>query len=179
MFTEFTNEYISDTVQVIWNLKDDEIREALTLIEKTRDADGTVWLIGNGGLASLAEHMAVDFQLAGVKAIALTQSAAVTTYANDWAFEDIFYEQLKRLARPNDLIIAMSGSGNSVNVLNGYTGLVESIGIGPMENKRFHDWATTYIGLNTKHIGQAQDAMQVVLHILTYYLMSQNEQRRA
>jgi D-sedoheptulose 7-phosphate isomerase len=75
--------------------------------------------MGNGGSAALASHFVCDLmKVDGIKAHDLSCNAAVmTAYANDLGYENVFVEQLKVLAEKGDLIIVISGSGNSPNVV--------------------------------------------------------------
>jgi D-sedoheptulose 7-phosphate isomerase len=85
----------------------------------------TIYLFGNGGSASLASHMTCDLgkgtaPAAGkrLRAVALTDNLAlITAWANDTRYENIFAEQLENLLEPGDVAFAISGSGNSPNVL--------------------------------------------------------------
>ncbi len=85
----------------------------------------TIFLFGNGGSASLASHMCCDLGKGAappsgkrLRAIALTDNAAlITAWANDTHYENIFAEQLETLLQPGDVAFAISGSGNSPNVL--------------------------------------------------------------
>jgi D-sedoheptulose 7-phosphate isomerase len=85
----------------------------------------TIFLFGNGGSASLASHMTCDLgkgaaPAAGkrLRAIALTDNVAlITAWANDTHYERIFAEQLENLLQPGDVAFAISGSGNSANIL--------------------------------------------------------------
>ena len=87
----------------------------------------TLFLFGNGGSAALASHMACDVgkgTISGerkrLKTIALTDNVAlITAWANDKAYEAIFSEQLESLAEQGDIALAISGSGNSPNVIHG------------------------------------------------------------
>lgn len=79
-----------------------------------------VYIIGNGGSAANAMHMANDLFSAGVRAHALTaDNAVVTMIANDYGYEHIFSRQIAVYGEPGDLLIALSGSGKSPNILNG------------------------------------------------------------
>lgn len=86
----------------------------------------TVFLFGNGGSAALASHMACDLgkgtaPASGkrLRAVALTDNAAlITAWANDTRYENIFAEQLENLLQPGDVAFAISGSGNSPNILS-------------------------------------------------------------
>ncbi|MGA7217214.1 MAG: SIS domain-containing protein [Candidatus Sulfotelmatobacter sp.] len=85
----------------------------------------TIFLLGNGGSAVLASHMACDLgkgtaSASGrrLRAVALTDNVAlITAWANDTNYEKIFAEQLENLLDPGDVVFAISGSGNSPNVL--------------------------------------------------------------
>lgn len=104
------------------------------LIEQIADAlvsayerEATVFLFGNGACAALASHMACDLGKGTAdcnggkrfRVMALTDNIPViTAWANDARYEVIFAEQLANFVRPNDLVFAMSASGNSRNVLN-------------------------------------------------------------
>lgn len=87
----------------------------------------TLFVFGNGGSAALASHFACDIgkgTIAGkrkrLKTIALTDNVAlITAWANDKAYDTIFAEQLEGLAEKGDMVLAISGSGNSPNVIRG------------------------------------------------------------
>ena len=89
--------------------------------------DRTLFLFGNGGSAALASHSACDFGKGTVhnghrrfRVMALTDNVPlITAWANDQRYDDIFAEQLHSFLRPKDVALAISGSGNSPNVLNG------------------------------------------------------------
>ncbi len=78
-----------------------------------------VYIIGNGGSASTANHLANDLvKMCGIKAISLcANEAVVMAYANDDGYENIFYKQLRVFFKPDDLLITISGSGTSKNIV--------------------------------------------------------------
>jgi len=100
-------------------------RVADLLVQAHEEGRG-VYLFGNGGSAALASHLACDLGKGTVngspkrfRVIAFTDNVPLmTAWANDSRYEDIFAEQLKNFVRPRDLVFAISGSGNSPNVLN-------------------------------------------------------------
>lgn len=91
--------------------------------------DQMIFIFGNGGSAALASHIACDLGKGTVngsgkrfRVLALTDNIPViTAWANDSKYEDIFAEQLENLVRPDDVVFAISGSGNSPNVLRALT----------------------------------------------------------
>ena len=76
-----------------------------------------VYLIGNGGSAANAIHIAQDLQSIGVKAYHLCDAANISRIANDHGFEYVFSDQIEALGEEGDLLIALSGSGTSSNIL--------------------------------------------------------------
>jgi D-sedoheptulose 7-phosphate isomerase len=81
-------------------------------------AGNKVVLIGNGGSAAVASHHAIEFlKNGGIRALALNDSAALTALSNDFGYANVFSEQLKTQGVPGDMLIAISSSGQSVNIL--------------------------------------------------------------
>jgi len=80
---------------------------------------GKLIFIGNGGSAGIASHLAIDFaKNGGMRAIALNDAAALTCLGNDFGYEQVFAKQLEWQARPGDMLVAISSSGRSPNILN-------------------------------------------------------------
>ena len=78
-----------------------------------------VMFIGNGGSAGIASHMAIDYSKNGnIRALAFNDGAALTCLGNDLGYENVFAKQLDMHARPGDLLMAISSSGRSRNILN-------------------------------------------------------------
>lgn len=89
----------------------------MTLIERIRSA-GRVLLCGNGGSAANAMHFANDLVLCGINAQSLVGDVAtLTALANDFGYDEVFSRQIEIFAKPGDLLIALSGSGNSPNIV--------------------------------------------------------------
>src|SRR4029079_9401867 len=103
-----------------------EIVEAAFLINQCLQAGGKLLFFGNGGSAADAQHLAAEFVgrfvrgRDGLAAIALTtDSSILTAVGNDYGFDQIFARQIQALARPGDVAVAISTSGNSPNILEG------------------------------------------------------------
>jgi D-sedoheptulose 7-phosphate isomerase len=101
-----------------------QIAEAASAIINCLSAGGKVIVFGNGGSASDAQHMVAELvgryavKRQALAAIALTtNSSSLTAIANDFGFEEIFARQLEALAKPEDVVLAISTSGNSSNVV--------------------------------------------------------------
>jgi D-sedoheptulose 7-phosphate isomerase len=89
-----------------------------TLLRDARRRGGNVYLIGNGGSAAVASHIANDFcNVAGLRATGLLDHSALTCFANDYGYDNVYSERLERMARPGDVLVAISSSGESENIV--------------------------------------------------------------
>jgi D-sedoheptulose 7-phosphate isomerase len=117
---------LNETVQAIQSLDQDALERLADLISGLQTSQGILWTMGNGGSSSTGSHLACDvgkgigasldtpIRALSINEQAITQSA----WANDFGFEDAMRNQLEQLARPGDAVLAISGSGNSPNVVN-------------------------------------------------------------
>ena len=103
-----------------------QLNDLLALISNCVLNDNKVLFFGNGGSASDAQHLAAEFVIRykedrrPLAAIALTTDTSIlTAHSNDYSFETVFDRQIQALARPGDVAIGLSTSGNSANVING------------------------------------------------------------
>jgi D-sedoheptulose 7-phosphate isomerase len=119
-------EYIQSLQETLDNLPLAQIERVIELLLEAQQGRRTVFIFGNGGSASTASHFACDLgkstALPGMprlRVISLTDNVElITAWANDTAYEHIFAEQLRGLVEPGDVVIGISGSGRSKNVLN-------------------------------------------------------------
>ena len=89
------------------------------LFLETRKNGKHLFFIGNGGSAAIASHMTADYMKNGrMKTISLYDSSVITCFGNDYGYEHIFSRSLKHLGENGDLLVAISSSGNSPNIVN-------------------------------------------------------------
>jgi D-sedoheptulose 7-phosphate isomerase len=89
------------------------------VVHQTHDAGNKIIFIGNGGSAGIASHLAIDFSKnGGLRSLAFNDPAALTCLGNDLGYENVFAKQIDFHARPGDLLIAISSSGRSPNILS-------------------------------------------------------------
>ena len=99
------------------------------LCHSSHKSGGKIIFIGNGGSMGIATHMAVDFSKAGgMRAIALGDGATLTCIGNDYGFQDVFSRQIEWHGHAGDVLIAISSSGKSPDILNG-VGTARSKGV--------------------------------------------------
>lgn len=119
-------EYIELEREVLSKLDVDALNEAMQLIEEAYRNRKKVYIFGNGGSSATASHYQNDFNKGLSEALETkfefvclnNDTATLMAIANDMGFEEVFRYQLKGRIREGDLVIALSGSGNSVNIIN-------------------------------------------------------------
>lgn len=113
------NSYKQDLKKAIDQIPLDIINQISDHLLKVRKSGNCVYLIGNGGSSATPSHSAGDWSKElHLKSFCLSDNtAALTAYANDLHYDDVFIEQLKVFLDVNDIVIAYSGSGNSINVI--------------------------------------------------------------
>ncbi|REK69579.1 SIS domain-containing protein [Paenibacillus paeoniae] len=118
--------YIDHEINTLRKLDIDAINDAMNLIFETYEAEKTIYIFGNGGSAATASHYQNDFNK-GISEyvekkfnfLCLNDNmATLMAIANDIGYEEVFRFQLRGRIKPGDLVIAISGSGNSKNVIN-------------------------------------------------------------
>jgi D-sedoheptulose 7-phosphate isomerase len=93
---------------------------AIAAARRAHAAGNKLMFIGNGGSAAIASHMANDFSKnGGMRALAFNDGAFLTCLGNDYGYEHVFAKQIEFHARKGDLLVAISASGRSPNILNG------------------------------------------------------------
>ena|SRR5258706_5337574 len=117
--------YYSELQRALSALRTQTVEQIANRIFDVYDKGQTLFLIGNGGSASLASHMACDLSkgtyqgMRRLRSLAFTDNVEIlSAYANDLGYEHVFAEQVSTFARENDTLVCISASGNSQNVLN-------------------------------------------------------------
>lgn len=118
--TELT-EYVDEIEDGILSVNLEQvITKVLFELNYCRDSNRKIIFIGNGGSAALASHMTTDFtNTGGIRAMCFSDSALLTCYANDYGFENVFAKAIENYAIRGDVLIAISSSGCSPDVLAG------------------------------------------------------------
>src|ERR1700685_2573488 len=121
----FPEQYRAELLKAIESIDLDQVSQAIEWFREASDTGRHIFVCGNGGSAATASHFACDIvkgcsynRASRFRIMALTdQLPTITAYANDAGYDVIFVEQLKNFAQPDDLFMAISGSGNSPNVV--------------------------------------------------------------
>ena len=171
-------EYISHLQGVLERLSLADVRQSIDLVMETYQADRQIFVIGNGGSASTASHIANDLSkgtsVPGVRrfrVISLTDNVAtMTAWSNDVSYDDMFVEQLKNLVKPGDLVIAISASGNSENIIRAIRHAkaigCKTIGWTGFGGGKLREMADVSVVVDSHDYGPVEDVHLILNHIL-------------
>lgn len=182
---KFAADYLANLNQAISDLDTGMLGKAISWMKEARDAGRMVFVCGNGGSAAIASQMVTDIvkgasygHKARFKMIGLTDSVGIiTAYANDVDYECIFAEQLRNFASTGDVLLAISGSGNSRNVLRAveYANSIgcRTIGLTSSLSGKLKDIAGLTLGVASNHMGRLEDCFFVMTHVIAYAFMEE------
>ena len=180
----FAEAYLDYLTSVLKTIDTREIGQFIETLLDARERGATIFFIGNGGSTATASHFANDIAIGTnsyekpFRAVSLTDSnAIITAVGNDFGFEEIFVRQLRVLGRPGDVVVAISASGNSPNLIRAFD-YAKSIGIKTVAITAFDGGKMKQIADEGVHVptalkeyGPAEDAHMVLDHLVGAYLM--------
>lgn len=177
---EWLNSYAAELTRAIAALPMAEIEEIAGRLRRARDEGRTIFICGNGGSAATASHFAVDLGKGAslgrprrFRALSLCDnSPLLTALGNDVGYENSFVEQLMNLATPGDVLVAISVSGNSPNVVRAMEWAhkqgVTTVGLGSRRGGRLEELADHLVTIDDEHFGRVEDAHMIVCHLWAF-----------
>lgn len=159
------------------------IAELIELLHIAREGKKQIFTCGNGGSAATASHFANELGKGAshgrekkFRILSLTNDVSwITSLANDLSYDQIFVEQLKNYAEPDDLLIAFSGSGNSANVIQaiewGNDHQLITIGLTGRPGGKLGRLARHTIFVESSHTGHIEEGHFLIQHLVGYYFM--------
>ena len=174
--------YLNEVLEMIRGLPRKDIRRVVEAVREAREQNRQLFLLGNGGSAATASHMACDLAKTSlmpgvrrIRAIALTDNVPlITAWGNDASYENVFAEQLANLVQPGDLVIALSGSGNSPNVLRAVKVAKDvgarTVGLTGHPGGKLKGMVDISVVVPSRRIEQAEDAHLILDHLVSVAL---------
>jgi D-sedoheptulose 7-phosphate isomerase len=159
------------------------VNQAIEWFREARDSSRHIFVCGNGGSASTASHFTCDMvkgasyeRESRFRILSLTDSLpTLTAYSNDAGYDTVFVEQLKNFAKPGDLLMCISGSGNSPNVLRAieYANSIgcKTLALTGRDGGKLGPLAQLNIHVDAPHMGRIEDAHMIVCHMIAYHFM--------
>ncbi len=181
----FVEQYKSKLLNTIQTIPLDRVEEAILVLAEARAQGRAIFVCGNGGSAATASHFVCDMVKGAsygrpqrFRIQALTDGLpTITAYSNDLSYDHIFVEQLRNFAQPGDVLIAISGSGNSPNVLRAVeyanSAGCYTIGLSGRDGGQLAQLVRLSIHVPESHMGRIEDAHLHICHMIGYYFMEQ------
>jgi len=181
----FPESYKASLLEAIDQIDLNQVNRAIEWFREARAGGHSIFVCGNGGSAATASHMVCDIvkgasygRASRFRIMALNdQLPTITAYANDVGYDAIFVEQLKNFAQPGDLFLALSGSGNSPNVVRAMeyanSAGCKTIALTGRDGGKLAPMAQLSIQVPVPHMGRIEDAHMVVCHMIIYYFMEE------
>lgn len=173
--------YLEEGKKTLTTIDPEQIARVADILWQARNEERTVFIFGNGGSAALAVHFAGDLAECTGKAAPSVRKrlrvqclaenlTTVLAIANDLSYEDIFIEQLKTYFRPGDVVIGVSGSGNSENVIRAVLWAKDhtaiTIGFAGYSGGRLKEVVAECVHIPVHDMQHVEDAHIHVMHML-------------
>jgi D-sedoheptulose 7-phosphate isomerase len=175
-------DYFASINRLLRSLDSQDIEKIVNILYAAYRSGKVVYIIGNGGSAATASHFACDLSKnvtfsskKRFKAISLTDNiSTITAYANDFSFGDVFSQQLVNLLRREDVVLFITASGSSENVVRAaeYATRNGAITIGFLgfEGGRIRKFLDSYIVVPSTDYGKIEGVHSILTHMITEYL---------
>ena len=190
MVNELVESYLNEFKRILSDLDKDKISQLVDKIKETNEKGRTIFLIGNGGSASTASHWACDLVKGTIKdfedknekrlkVICLTDNIPImTAYANDLSYDEIFSQPLKNLVKKGDLLIAITCSGKSKNIMRGIEVAKEAgnyvFSLVGFDGGNVAPISDNFLIVPSKNYGIIEDFHLVLNHLVTASLKGKN-----
>lgn len=179
---EAIHTYFTELEQMIDTISLSHLHKVLDILEDAYHRGNRIFIMGNGGSAATASHFALDLAkntimpgVPRVKAVSLTDHVPlITAWSNDTHYEHIFAEQLANMVEPGDIVIGISTSGNSPNVINAVKlaqrTRATTVGLLGADGGKLKQIVDAYVLAPGHNIEQEEDAHMILAHVITRHM---------
>lgn len=176
-------DYVAAQKAALDSIPVDAVASLIEMLRRALKEDRQIFVFGNGGSASNASHFVTDLGKGSsdrlnrrFRCVSLNDNVSwMTALGNDYAYEEIFSRQLMNYGKPGDIVLVMSVSGSSPNLVRGVewakkNGLRTVALVGGKKGK-LADLADTVVVIDSQHYGRVEDAQMGICHMLCYAFM--------
>jgi D-sedoheptulose 7-phosphate isomerase len=176
-------DYLTAQKAALDSIPADAVARLIELFARALKEDRQIFVFGNGGSAMNSSHFATDLGKGSsdkvgrrFRVISLNDNVSwMTAIGNDYAYDQIFIRQLTNYARPGDLVLALSVSGNSPNAVNALEWAAKNglhtIALVGGKRGRMAEVAKDAIVIDSTHYGRVEDAQMAICHLICYAFM--------
>lgn len=177
---QWINQYLTSQKMALDSVPVETMEQLIRLLQKALKEDRHIFVFGNGGSAANSSHFATDLGKGAsdklkrrFKVLSLNDNVSwMTALANDYSYDEVFTGQLKNYAKPGDIVLGLSVSGNSPNLVNAFAWAVknglETVALVGGKRGRMAEIAKTVIVINDTHYGRVEDVQMCICHMLSY-----------
>ena len=181
MIKQFTNGYFTELKKTLDEIPMERVDKIVQMIYKAYRDNKYVFIMGNGGSASTASHFACDLGKGTIcegkprfRVMSLNDNMPlITALSNDFGYERVFIEQLMNLVNRGDLVISITGSGNSPNILKAVEYAkkqgAKTIGLIGFGGGKLQEIVDEHITVSNTNYGQVEDIHLILAHALSQY----------
>jgi len=184
---EWISDYIAAEQKALATIPVDQVAEAIETVKEALTEDRRIFVFGNGGSASNCSHFATDLGKGSSDAVgkrfnvvSLNDNVSwMTAIGNDYSYDDIYVRQLENYAQPGDVVLTMSVSGSSPNLVKACEWAKEKglhiIALIGGKRGKLSEWADNCIVIDETHYGRAEDCQMGIAHMICYAFMENPE----
>jgi len=179
---KYVDAYFKYHSKAVSSVDGENLANAIVILQNLYESDGTLYVCGNGGSASIANHLACDHGkllasdtdlLPRVQSLAANMEV-ITAIANDISYDEVFVHQLRLLAEKGDVLMTISSSGNSENVVRAATWAknkgLKIIALTGFNGGRTAKLATVNLHVDGDNYGIIEDVHQSLMHLMGQYM---------
>ena len=173
-------DYIRDQKAALDSIDSEQVARLIVELQEALRQDTQIFVFGNGGSAANASHFVTDLGKGAsdkigkrFRCFSLNDNVSwMTALGNDYSYEDVFVRQLLNFAKPGDIVLAMSVSGNSPNVVKAVewarSNKLKTISLVGAKQGRLAELSDHCLVINSEHYGRVEDAHMGICHMLCY-----------
>jgi D-sedoheptulose 7-phosphate isomerase len=184
---EWINQYIAAQKAALDSIPADEVASVIDNLKEALHADRQIFVAGNGGSASNSSHFATDLGKGSsdklgrrFRVLTLNDNVSwMTALGNDYSYEEIFARQLENYGRPGDILLTLSVSGSSPNLVRAVEWAnshgLHTIGLVGAKGGKLAGICKKVLTIDSTHYGRVEDAQMGICHMLCYAFMENPE----
>ena len=188
--TAYLKEYTQTLAQTLESISPTAMNAAVDLLESCLRSGKRIYVCGNGGSAAIADHLCCDWtkgtripHLPALRTHSLVSNGALmTALANDYGYEETFSTQVEMFGEAGDILVAISSSGNSPNIVKAVAMAkkkgMKVLGLSGFSGGKLSQDADISLHANFDNYGLVEDCHQMLMHVLSQYLVRRIEGAR-
>jgi len=180
---DWITDYIRQQKAALDSIPVDAVNDVINTFRDALKSDRQIFIFGNGGSASNSSHFITDLGKGAsdkvgsrFRCLSLNDNISwITALGNDYSYEDVFMRQLQNFARPGDIVMTLSVSGSSPNLVKAMNWAVDNgmytIALVGAKRGKLAQIAQKLIVINSEHYGRVEDAQMGICHMICYAFM--------